>query len=60
MGTWNKLAEAAATGKKIHLLGSSPYKTSKVAMLRNNLVGMLTMESRGWCHGKTSRLVIVY
>jgi hypothetical protein len=54
------LAEAAATGKKIHVLGSSPCKTSKVAMLRNNLVGMLTMESRGWCHRKTGMLVIVY
>ncbi len=47
MGCWSKLAVAAGTGKKIRILGSSPRKTSKVAMLRNNLVGMVTMESLG-------------
>ncbi len=49
----------AVTGKNIHVLGLSPCKTSKVAMLRNNLVGMLTVESRCWSHRKTGKLVIV-
>ncbi len=60
MGCWSKLAEAAGTGKKIRILGSSPCKTSKVAILRNNLVGMLTMKSRGWINRKISRLVIMH
>ncbi len=42
------------------LFGLSPCKTSKVAMLRNNLVGMLTMESRGWNQRKNGRVVIVH
>ena len=38
----------AGTRKMNDVLGLSPCKPSKVAMLRNNLVGMLIVESRGW------------
>jgi hypothetical protein len=56
----SRLAQADFNREEIHVLGLSPCKTSKVAMLRNNLVGRLTMESRGWSHRKTRRLVIMH
>ncbi len=60
MGRWSKLINADCNMEEDPSSWFEPCKTIKVAMLRNNLDGMLTMESRVKSHRLTRRLVIIH